>query len=101
VTDYCEHDAKLSRSIKAAISISRTLLHEVSFNWLITKYTLMHHKNGGQNQNIRRANKPFEKVAKFKYLESTVTNENNIQNKIKSMLNYGNECYCSKSFIFL
>jgi hypothetical protein len=34
------------------------------------------HLNPGQNQNIRVANESFENVAKFKYLEMTLTNQN-------------------------
>jgi hypothetical protein len=40
-----------------------------------TKYMIMtRHPNSGQNQNIRTTNESFEKVAKFKYLEMTLTN---------------------------
>jgi hypothetical protein len=40
-----------------------------------TKYMIMsRHPNSGQNQNIRTANELFESVAKFKYLETTLTN---------------------------
>jgi hypothetical protein len=48
------------------------------------KYMIMsHHPNSGQNQNIRIANESFEKVAKFKYLGMTLTNENDIHDEIK------------------
>jgi hypothetical protein len=51
------------------------------------------HPNSGQNQNIRKANESFEKVAKFKYLGTTLTNQNEIRDEIKSILNSGNACY--------
>jgi hypothetical protein len=61
-----------------------------------TKYMIIsRHPNRGQNQNIRIANELFENVAKFKYLETTLTNQNDIRHKIKSRLNSGNACYYS------
>jgi hypothetical protein len=56
---------------------------------------MSHHWNSGQNQNIRIANESYEIVAKFKYLEMTLTNENDIHDVIKSRLNLGNVCYYS------
>jgi hypothetical protein len=61
-----------------------------------TKYMIMsHHPNSGQNQNIRIANESFEKVAKFKYLRTTLTSQNDIRDEIRNGLNSGNACYYS------
>jgi hypothetical protein len=49
----------------------------------------------GQGQNIRIAKRSSEDVAKFKYLGTTLTDQNCIQEEIKSNINLGNACYHS------
>jgi hypothetical protein len=61
-----------------------------------TKYVVMsRYPNSGQNQTIRIADESFENVATFKYLGTTLTNQNDIHDEIKSRLNSGNACYHS------
>jgi hypothetical protein len=65
-----------------------------------TKYMIMsRHPNSGQKQNTSTANKLFQKVAKFKYLGTILTNQNDIHDEIKSRLNSGNGCYYSVQHI--
>jgi hypothetical protein len=59
-----------------------------------TKYMFMsRHQTAGQSNYIRVANKSFHKVAKFKYLGETLTDQNCIHDKIRNRLNSGNACY--------
>jgi hypothetical protein len=61
-----------------------------------TKYMIIsRHPNSGQNQNIKITNEPCEHVAKFKYLGTTLTNQNDIHDEINSRLNSGNACFYS------
>jgi hypothetical protein len=59
-----------------------------------TKYMVMsHNQNAGQNHIIMLDNKSFERVEQFKYLGTT--NQNSIQEEIKSRLKSGSACYHS------
>jgi predicted GTPase len=61
-----------------------------------TKYMLLsHHQNACQNRDIEIANRSFENVSQFRYLGTTVTNQNLIQEEIKRRLSSGNVCYHS------
>jgi hypothetical protein len=57
-----------------------------------TKYILMSHKKVGQKHGIKIANRSFEGVTKFKYLGTTLTDQNCMQEEIKSRLDLGNAC---------
>ena len=61
-----------------------------------TKYVVMSgEQNAGRSQNMRTDNKSFEMVEEFKYLETALTNQNCIQENIKSRLKSGNAGYYS------
>jgi hypothetical protein len=65
-----------------------------------TKYMLLsRQQNVGQNRDIKIANRSFENVSQFKYLVTTVTNQNFIQEEIKRILNSGNACYHSVKIV--
>jgi hypothetical protein len=84
----------IKENTEALLEASRDVGLEI--NAEKTKYMIMsRHRNSGQNQNIRIANGSFENVGKFKYLETTLTNQNDIHDEIKSRLNSGNACYYS------
>jgi hypothetical protein len=61
-----------------------------------TKYMLVSSdQNAGQNRDIKVGNRSFENVSQFRYLGTTVTNQNLIQEGIKRRLISGNACYHS------
>jgi len=52
-------------------------------------------QNAGQSLSIKTDNISFERMERFKYLETTLTNQNSIQEEIKSRMKSGNTCYHS------
>jgi hypothetical protein len=61
-----------------------------------TEYMLVYrHQNTDQIRNIKIGSRSFENVSQFKYMGTTVTNQNLIQEEIKKRLNSGKACYHS------
>jgi len=61
-----------------------------------TKYMVMYRdQNAGRIHSVRIYNSTFERVEEFKYLGTTLTNQNYIPEEIKSRLMSGNPCYHS------
>ena len=52
-------------------------------------------QNAGRIHSVRTDNSTFERVEEFKYLGTTLTNQNAIVEEIKSRLRSGNACYHS------
>jgi len=52
-------------------------------------------ETAGRNDSVRMDNNTFERVEKFKYLGTTLTNRNSIAEEIKSRLRSENACYHS------
>jgi len=61
-----------------------------------TKYmTVSRDQNAGRIHSMKTDNSSIERVEEFKYLGTTLTNQNFIQEEIKNRLKLGNACYYS------
>jgi len=61
-----------------------------------TKYmTVSRDQNAGRIHSMKIDNSSIERVEEFKCLGATLTNQNSIQEEIKSWLKLGNACYYS------
>jgi len=79
---------------EALVAVTREIGLEESVDK--TKYMVMSRdQNAGRIQSVRIDNSTFERVEGFKYLGTTLTNENSLSEEIKSRLRSGNACYHS------
>ena len=61
-----------------------------------TKYIVMSRdRDAGRGRSVKIDNNSIETVEDFKYLGTTLTDQNSIQEEIKSRLKLGNACYHS------
>jgi hypothetical protein len=82
---------KIKKNTETVIDAGKLVGLEV--NAEKAKYTsLSLHQSAGENYNIIMANGSSENVAQFKYLGTTLTNQNLIQEQIKWKLIAGNAC---------
>jgi len=58
-------------------------------------YLMSRDQNAGRRSSIKTDNSSFERVEEFKHLGTTLTNQNSIQEEIKSRLKWENACYTS------
>ena len=61
-----------------------------------TKYMVTSRdQNSGRSHSIKSDDSSFERTEELKYLGTTLTNQNSVQEEIKSRLKSGNACYNS------
>jgi hypothetical protein len=84
----------IKKNTEALLDASKEVGLEV--NREKTKYMLMSRsQKTGQKCSIKIANRSFEDVTKFKYVGTTLTDQNHMYEEMKSSLSSGNGCYHS------
>jgi len=79
----------LKKNAEALVAATRETGLEVSTDK--TKYIIMSRdQNAGRIHSVRIDNSTFDRVEEFKYLGTTLTNQNSIVEEIKSILRPGN-----------
>jgi hypothetical protein len=87
-----ENKNTIKKNTEALLDASKEVGLEV--NPEKSKYMLMSRSQKmGQKHSIKIVNRSFEDVAKFKYLRTTLTDENCMHEEKKSRPNLGNACY--------
>jgi len=84
----------LKENAQALVAATREIGLEVSADK--TKYMVMSRdQNAGRIRSVRIDNSTFERMEEFKYLGTTLTNQNSIPEEIKRRLRSGSDCYYS------
>jgi len=81
----------VKKNAEALVAATKEIGLEVNVHK--TKYlTVSRDQNAGRIHSMMIDNSPIERVEEFKYLGTTLTNQNSIQEEIKSRLKSGNAC---------
>ena len=99
-TDFKSFESLLCTRILVLYSVltgtPATLFLPVMVSMSMAVYMVMSRdQNAGRTHSMMTDNSSFERVDEFKYLGTTLTNQNSIQEEIKSRLKSGNACYHS------
>jgi hypothetical protein len=91
----------LNKNIEAVIDASKEFGLEVNIER--TKYMLVtHDQNADQNQDIKIAkNSSFENMSQFRYLGTTVTHQNLIQEEIRRLISDSACCHSVQNYLSL
>jgi len=84
----------IKENAEASILASKEIGLEVNADK--TKYMFMpRDQNAGRSHSIKTENSAFERVEEFKYLGTTLTNQNSIEEEFKSRVRSGSACCLS------
>ena len=89
---------------KALVVATKEIGLEVRVNADKTKYSYMvmsRDQKAGRSHSMKIDNSSIERVEEFKYLGTTLTNKNSIQEEIKSRMKLGNAYYYSVQNFYL
>jgi hypothetical protein len=92
VHTLCRSIHTIKKNTEALVAANKEIGLEVNAD--ITDYVVMpHDQNAGQIHNLKTDNNFQERVEQFKYLGTTLENQNSVQEEIMSRLKSENVCY--------
>jgi len=84
----------VKKNVEALVAATKEIGLEVNAHK--TKYmTVSRDQNAGRIHSMKIDNSSIERVVEFKYVETSLTNQNSVQEEIKCRLKLGNACYYS------